>query len=134
MLIAEGKYLDDLRNEVVHLRSKNKIYTDAPIDNNGKGEQFSPTDLLAVSLATCMVTIMGIWANQHNKTLGDITYTIKKEMNPSPRKVNRIAIDFKLKNDLSDKEKNLLESAAKKCPVALSLSKDLMQEIKFTYV
>lgn len=133
MLIAKGKYLNHLRNEVEHLRSSNKILTDAPIDNNGKGEQFSPTDLLSVSLATCMVTIMGIWAEKNEVSMGKVSYAIEKEMNAAPRKVNRIKVDITIEGSMTDQHKVAIERAARNCPVALSLSESLVQEIQFIY-
>lgn len=134
MLIAKGKYLGSLRNELVHLKSSQQIYTDAPTDNNGKGEQFSPTDLLAVALASCMVTIMGIWGDKNDKSIGQIAYTVEKVMNVSPRKVNTIKIVLTIQNELTEQDNQRLEVAARNCPVALSLSSDLNQELVFKYV
>lgn len=127
-------YLGNLRTEAVHLKSGNKIITDAPPDNNGKGEAFSPTDLLATSLGSCMLTIMGIVADRHAINIDGTSVEITKIMEANPRRVSEIIVEFTMpKNDYSDKEKSLLENAAHTCPVAKSLSSELKQTVKFNY-
>jgi putative redox protein len=127
-------YNGNLRTEATHLRSGKTIITDAPVDNNGKGEAFSPTDLLATSLGSCMLTIMGMAANNHNINIDGTTIEITKIMEANPRRVSEIIVEFKMNgNNYSDKEKQLLENAAHTCPVAKSLSADLKQTVIFNY-
>jgi putative redox protein len=127
-------YNGNLRTEATHLKSGKTIITDAPVDNNGKGEAFSPTDLLATSLGCCMVTIMGIVANNNNINIDGTTMEITKVMESNPRRVSEVIVEFKMNGTAySDKEKQLLENAAHTCPVAKSLSADLKQTVIFNY-
>jgi putative redox protein len=127
-------YNGSLRTEATHLRSGQKLITDAPVDNNGKGEAFSPSDLLATSLGCCMVTIMGIVANNNNINIDGTSMEITKVMESNPRRVSEIIVEFKMNGtNYSDKEKQLLENAAYTCPVAKSLSADLKQTVLFNY-
>lgn len=128
------KYLGELRTHSVHLKSGNELITDAPIDNNGKGEAFSPTDLLAASLASCMITIMGIQANKAGINIDGVKCDVTKIMSPAPRKVSEIVINFEfLPNNFSEKEKQMLRDAAFSCPVALSLHPDLKKSVTFNF-
>ena len=127
-------YTGQLRTQAKHMRSGNEIITDAPLDNKGKGEAFSPTDLLAASLGSCMITIMGISANEHGFNIDGTKARITKIMASDPRRVAEIKIEFDFpKNDYSDKEKKFIEMAAKTCPSSLSLHPDLIQRINFNY-
>ena len=126
-------YSGELRTESTHIQSGQKLTTDAPTDNEGKGKAFSPTDLLATSLANCMLTIMGITAQSKNINIDSTRATVEKIMGQEPRRVQEIKIDFQFSTNYTDKEKKLLEQAALTCPVANSLSKDLIQTIKFSY-
>jgi uncharacterized OsmC-like protein len=127
-------YNGNLRTESTHLKSGKTIITDAPVDNNGKGEAFSPTDLLATSLGCCMVTIMGIVANNNNINIDGTTMEITKIMESNPRRVSEVIVEFKMNGSTySDKEKQLLENAAHTCPVAKSLSAELKQTVIFNY-
>ena len=127
-------YNRQLRTEATHLRSGKTLITDAPVDNNGKGEAFSPTDLLATSLGCCMVTIMAMVADKNNINIDGTHIEITKVMAANPRRVSEIIVEFTMNgNKYSDKEKELLENAAHTCPVALSLSKDLKQTVIFNY-
>ena len=126
-------YSGELRTESTHIQSGQKLTTDAPTDNEGKGKAFSPTDLLATSLANCMLTIMGITAQRKNINIDSTRATVEKIMGQEPRRVHEIKIDFQFPINYTDKEKKLLEQAALTCPVANSLSKDLIQTIKFSY-
>ncbi len=127
-------YQGNLRTESTHLQSGKTLITDAPIDNNGKGEAFSPTDLLATSLGCCMLTIMGIVAERNGINIEGASIEITKIMKADPRRVGEIIVEFTMpKNDYSDKDKVLLEHAAHTCPVAKSLSPELIQTIIFTY-
>ena len=132
MKTSKIKYLGNLRTESVHLQSGNIIITDAPIDNKGKGEAFSPTDLLATSLGCCMLTIMGIVAERQNLNITGTTIEITKIMESNPRRVGEIILEFVLpKNNFSSKEKELLMQAAYTCPVAKSLSAEIKQTVIF---
>lgn len=127
-------YNGNLRTEATHLRSGRTLITDAPVDNNGKGEAFSPTDLLATSLGCCMVTIMAMAADKNNINMDGTSIEITKVMTANPRRVSEIIVEFTMNgNQYSDKEKELLENAAHTCPVALSLSADLKQTVIFNY-
>ncbi|HRG38847.1 MAG TPA: OsmC family protein [Bacteroidia bacterium] len=127
-------YNGKLRTEATHLRSGKTIITDAPVDNNGKGEAFSPTDLLATSLGCCMVTIMAMAADKNNINIDGTSIEITKIMAANPRRVSEIIVEFTMNgNQYSDKEKELLEHAAHTCPVALSLSAELKQTVIFNY-
>ena len=133
-MTIETIYTGELRTQATHLASQNTIITDAPIDNNGKGEAFSPTDLLAASLGSCMLTIMGISANAHGFSIDGTKISITKIMAANPRRVGEIIVDFTFPvNNYSDKEKILIEKAAASCPVALSLHPDLKQTINFNW-
>lgn len=134
MQIAKITYQGELRTESVHLKSGKTIITDAPPDNKGKGEAFSPTDLMSTSLGCCMLTIMGIVAGRDNIAIEGTTITVSKIMANNPRKVQEIIVEFFFpKNNYTDKEKKILENAARTCPVALSLHPDLKQTVIFNY-
>ena len=126
-------YVSELQTESTHLASGSKIRTDAPVDNNGKGSTFSPTDLLCSSLVSCMLTIMGIKAQKTGFNLGEISSSMTKIMATEPRRVTRIIIIMKLKGIYNAKQKALLEDAALNCPVAKSLHPEIKQEIEFRY-
>ena len=129
------KYVGNLRNEVTHLQSGTTILTDAPLDNHGKGESFSPTDLLASSLGCCMLTIMGISAQSYGFTLEGTTVETEKIMGTDPRRVVEIKIDFHFPegSNFTPQQKRVIESAAKTCPVANSLHPDLKKTINFNW-
>lgn len=132
MKISTIEYLGGLRTSSVHLRSGNAIITDAPPDNNGKGEAFSPTDLLATSLGCCMITVMGIVAERHALDLKGTSIEVTKKMEADPRRVGEIIIEMVFpKNNFSEKEKQLLENTALTCPVAKSLNPELKQTVIF---
>jgi uncharacterized OsmC-like protein len=134
MKTSRIKYLGNLRTEATHLLSGQTLISDAPLDNNGKGEAFSPTDLLATSLGNCMLTIMGIVAERHSIDIKGVTVDVTKLMESSPRRVGEIIVEFNMpKNNYTEKEKELLEHAAHTCPVAKSLSSELKQTVTFTY-
>ena len=127
-------YQGSLRNQATHLRSGNTLTTDAPLDNNGKGEAFSPTDLLCTSLATCMITLMGITAESKGIAIGNITADIEKVMASNPRRVSEIHIAIQIPNlNYSDREKTIIEQAALTCPVAKSLNPEILQKVHFHY-
>lgn len=128
-------YLGDLRTEAEHLQSGNKVITDAPLDNNGKGEFFSPTDLFSASLASCMLTIMGLSAESHGFSIKGTTAETEKIMGTNPRRVVEIIVDiyFPENSNYTDRERRLIEASAKTCPVANSLSPELKKVINFHY-
>lgn len=129
-LIYQGK----LRAAATHTKSGEIIITDAPTDNNGKGEAFSPTDLVATALASCAVTIMGIAARNHDIDIDGTEAIIQKHMASDPRRISGIDVQFVMpRKSYSTKEQKILEHAALTCPVTQSLSKDLAQHITFDW-
>jgi len=133
MSTASARYTGQLRTEATHNASGNTIITDAPVDNHGRGEAFSPTDLVATSLGACMMTIMGIVAERHSLDLTSATYDVTKHMGTEPRRIRQIDVQFRLPASLPEKERALLERAAHTCPVALSLHPEIKQEVSFLY-
>ncbi len=134
MITSKIKYLGNLRTEAVHVKSNSIIITDAPTDNEGKGEAFSPTDSVATGLASCMITIMGIKANSSNINLNHVYANITKVMSASPRMISEVIIEFNFGDTVySEKEKTILQNAAKTCPVALSLNPVIKQSISFNF-
>jgi uncharacterized OsmC-like protein len=127
-------YLGELRTKATHLQSDNTIFTDAPTDNHGKGEAFSPTDLFAASFGSCMLTIMGISARTHGFNIDGTMAEITKVMTTKPRRVAEIIVNLTFpKNNYSDKEKKLIQLCAKECPVANSLHPDVKQTVIFNF-
>jgi uncharacterized OsmC-like protein len=127
-------YTTNLRTEATHILSGNTIITDAPPDNKGRGEAFSPTDLVATSLACCMLTIMGIAANEKDFSIDGTRANVTKVMYSDPRRIGEIHIDLEFpKNDYSEREKKIIENAAHTCPVARSLHPELVQQITFNF-
>lgn len=135
MIAFEGKYLGDLRTEGTHLKSGNTIITDAPLDNQGKGEAFSPTDLVCAALASCMMTIMGIIARREDINLEGLRHQTAKYMAAEPRRIAKIEINFNWAEmpDLSEKQIQMLKKAALTCPVALSLHDSIEQDVRFNF-
>lgn len=134
MLISRVTYTKNLRCESLHLKSGSKILTDAPTDNKGKGEAFSPTDLAATSLANCMITIMGILIQEKDLAVSEIKADVHKHMAAEPRRISKIEVFLNIKGEnLSEKDKKMLENAAKNCPVALSLHPEVIQAVNFSF-
>ncbi|PZX60175.1 putative OsmC-like protein [Algoriphagus ratkowskyi] len=134
MPTIKSSYLGNLRTESVHLQSGVKILSDAPVDNNGKGEAFSPTDLVASALGSCMITIMGIVANRDSISLEGLTWEVTKIMQATPRKISEIVIDFHWEKPINDAATiQKLKNAAKTCPVALSLDPAIKQTLNFDF-
>lgn len=132
--IIEVKYVPGLRTEATHLRSGVRIVTDAPLDNNGKGESFSPTDLACSSLASCMMTIMGILAEREGIDLSGLSAGVVKLMGANPRKIAGVRIHLSHPGLVAtDEQKEKLRRAALTCPVALSLGESVTQEITFDF-
>ncbi|MBS1636318.1 MAG: OsmC family protein [Bacteroidetes bacterium] len=135
MATSTVKYTGGLRTEALHLQSGNSLITDAPKDNHGKGEAFSPTDLVATALGSCMLSVMGIVALKDGITPTDgATADVTKVMYAEPRRIGEIHIVITMpKNNFTDKEKKIYENAAHTCPVAKSLHPDLKQVIEFIW-
>jgi len=132
-MTSEIVYKGELRTEAKHLQSATIIETDAPTDNQGKGERFSPTDLLATSLGSCMLTIMGIKARDMEVDLDGTQVSIKKIMKQDPRRVGgiEVAFDFPGTLQLDEKQRAILERAALTCPVANSIHPDIELDVHF---
>ena len=127
-------YMGGLRTEVTHLKSGNKVITDAPPDNNGRGEAFSPTDLTCASLNSCMMTLMGMLAERENIDLTGLKADIVKVMAANPRKIAEVQITFTHDSLIAtDIQKEKLKRAALTCPVALSLNDELKQSVVFNF-
>ena len=128
-------YEGELRTTATHLQSSTSIETDAPVDNQGKGERFSPTDLLATSLGCCMLTIMGIKARDMQIDLKGVTIDIQKHMKPDPRRVVGVDVTFHFPKNLAldEKQKTILQNAALTCPVAKSIHPDIQQHVVFNW-
>jgi uncharacterized OsmC-like protein len=124
-------YLGNLRTQSTHLQSNSQIVTDAPIDNNGKGEAFSPTDMVANSLATCMFTVMGIKAETMQLELKNSTAEVTKVMEVNPRRISEIHITFKMEGVSDEKSQKILENTGNTCPVHHSIHPDIKKEITF---
>ncbi|MFC6858818.1 OsmC family protein [Zunongwangia atlantica] len=130
-MTAKVTYLGSLRTEAEHLQSGTKIITDAPVDNHGKGESFSPTDTVATALATCMLTIMGIKAEAMEISIEGTTAEVTKTMAAEPRRISKIEVVLTLPKKFDEKEMKILENAAKTCPVFYSLHPDIEKDIRF---
>lgn len=130
-------YLGDLRTQATHLQSNETIITDAPVDNNGKGEAFSPTDLAATSLGSCAMTIMGIMAKREGVDFSGSEIEVTKIMSAeAPRRIAKVIVDFTMKtpNTLSEEVQAKYVRAAHTCPVSLSLHPDIEQVFNFSWV
>lgn len=132
-MTSKVTYLGELRTSSIHLQSGNEIISDAPVDNNGKGEAFSPTDTVANALASCMMTIMGIKTREMNVDLTGSTASVTKIMNAEPRRIGAIEIEFEMCGTSDVKNQTILERAAMTCPVFLSLNADIKKRITFNW-
>jgi uncharacterized OsmC-like protein len=126
-------YLGDLRTSSIHLQSGSEIISDAPIDNNGKGEAFSPTDTVANGLASCMFTVMGIKARDLGIDFSGSSAEVTKVMAAEPRRISEIHVTFNMNLDADEKTKTILERTALTCPVHFSLHPDIKREIVFNW-
>lgn len=128
------KYLGDLRTELIHVESGATLLTDAPKDNHGKGESFSPTDLLASALLSCMVTLMGIYAQKLKIDLKNVEGSVRKAMSDStPRRISKLEVFLKVSGNFSDEEKKALVNAADHCPVHHSLSSEIDVQVRYEW-
>lgn len=133
MATVKSVYKGQLRTEMTHQQSGTTIITDAPTDNHGKGESFSPTDLVAAALGGCMMTIVGIAAEKHGFNIDGTQCSTTKIMQADPRRIAEIIIDMEFPGSYSDKEKKIIEAAAYSCPVHHSLHPDVKKTIRFIY-
>ncbi|RZJ67432.1 MAG: OsmC family peroxiredoxin [Flavobacterium sp.] len=133
-MTSKVTYLGDLRTSSVHIQSGSEIISDAPVDNNGKGEAFSPTDTVANALASCMLTVMGIKARTLDVDFTGATADVTKHMQAEPRKISKIEVHFNMGISADEKTKTILERTALTCPVHLSLNPDIEKSISFTWL
>ncbi|MBC9930388.1 OsmC family protein [Chitinophaga qingshengii] len=135
MATSEIIYTGELRTSATHLKSGTVIETDAPLDNQGKGERFSPTDLVATALGSCMLTIMGIKARDSQWNIEGTKVSVTKIMGTEPRRITGITVVFDMPagHNLGEKERTILERAAHTCPVAYSLHPDIKQDVTFNW-
>ncbi len=133
-MTSKVTYTGNLRTKSEHLRSGDSFITDAPIDNNGLGQAFSPTDTVATGLASCMITMMGIKANGLEVDLTDSTAEVTKHMEANPRRISKIEVKLSLPSNISQKSRKILEHTANTCPVHYSLHPDIEKEISFHWV
>ncbi len=133
MSTSKVTYIGNLRTENEHLKSGNKFITDAPTDNNGKGEAFSPTDTVATGLANCMITVMGIKARDMNVNMDGTTGLVTKIMAADPRRISKIEIILNFPAGIDDKSRKILENTGRTCPVFYSLHPDIEKIIEFNW-
>lgn len=134
MKTSSIEYIGNLRTKATHLRSGKQFITDAPIDNKGKGEAFSPTDTLATALGTCALTIIGIAANEHGFNIDGTKTDVTKIMASNPRRVSEVIVEFNFPDvEYTAKQKKIIEKAAYSCPVHKSLHPDLKKEFVFNF-
>ncbi len=132
-MTSKVTYTGGLRTKCEHLGSGNTFITDAPLDNNGMGQAFSPTDTVATGLASCMLTVMGIKANNLNVDLVQTTAEVTKHMEANPRRISKIEVLFRLPANISKKDRKILEHTANTCPVHYSLHPDIIRDITFSW-
>ena len=134
MATARIEYLGGLRTKCTHLKSGTEILTDAPVDNHGKGEAFSPTDLVATAYISCMMTIVGIYCNNHSIEMVGGTGEVTKSMVSGPRRIEKLSIelDFSM-NKWSEQEQEQIIAAAEACPVAKSVNENMIVEINYAF-
>ena len=126
-------YKGDLRTTCEHLRSQDTFMTDAPVDNHGLGQAFSPTDTVATGLGSCMITVMGLKAKALGVDLVGSEVGITKHMATNPRRISKIEATLRLPANVSEKNRKILENTANTCPVIYSLHPDIVKEIKFLW-
>ena len=132
-MTSSVEYLGNLRTTATHLASEKIIITDAPVDNHGKGEAFSPTDLVATALASCLITIMGIKARNLEVDIDGTKAEVTKVMGTEPRRIIEVKIDVFFPKSFDEKTQKILEKAGVTCPIANSLHPDLNQRIRFIW-
>ncbi|MEZ0181637.1 MULTISPECIES: OsmC family protein [Flavobacterium] len=132
-MTSKVTYLGELRTKSIHVQSGSEVISDAPVDNFGKGEAFSPTDIVANALASCMMTIMGIKARDMEVDLIDSTAEVTKIMNAEPRRIGAIEIVFEMNGVSDEKNRTILERAAMTCPVLFSLNPEIEKRVTFNW-
>lgn len=132
-MTSKVTYLGDLRTSSIHLSSGSEIISDAPIDNHGKGEAFSPTDTVANGLATCMFTVMGIKARDLDVDFSGATAQVTKIMGTEPRRITEIHVVFDMNISADEKSRTILEKTAMTCPVLHSLHPDIKKDVTFNW-
>jgi len=132
-MTSKVTYIGGLRTNCEHIRSGNAFITDAPLDNHGLGEAFSPTDTVATGLASCMFSVMGIKARNLELNLENSTAEVTKYMETEPRRISRIDVKFQMPQIISDKHRKILENTARTCPVHYSLHPDIVKNITFQW-
>lgn len=133
MSTSKVKYLGNLRTENEHIKSGTKYITDAPLDNQGKGEAFSPTDTVATGLANCMITVMGIKARDMGVNMDGAIATVTKTMAADPRRISKIEITLEMPSGIDERSRKILENTARTCPVMQSLHPDIEKLIDFNW-
>lgn len=134
MNTSELVYQGELRTLATHVYSGTQMFTDAPLDNQGKAASFSPTDLVAVALATCIITTIGILMKEENLKLEGSRLAVRKIMASNPRRISEIQVDIEIvDNQITYQQKERLERIAHECPVARSLHPDIKQQLLFSY-
>lgn len=134
MATITGSYGSELRCTATHTASGTELITDAPVDNQGLGRSFSPTDLVATAMGTCMMTIMGIWARRHGVDLGGTTFSVDKKMSTdSPRRIAGLDVVFNLPAAVTAEHRERLEAAARACPVHQSIHPDVVCNLTFNW-
>ncbi|WP_456437484.1 OsmC family protein [Psychroserpens sp.] len=132
-MTSKVTYLGGLRTESTHLKSGDSFFTDAPTDNNGKGEAFSPTDTVATGLASCMMTVMGIKARDMGVDMTGTTAHVTKTMASDPRRISKIEVVLEFPFEADNKTRKILERIANTCPVHYSLHPDIEKDITFNW-
>lgn len=132
-VIMKGSYLGDKKVSILHEQSGSEIRTAAPLDNNGDGSSFSPTDLCAASLPSCMLTIMGIVAENNSLSLDGSHFSVEKHMSASPRRIGKLLVEFHLPENIDSDGRVKLENGAKTCPIHHSLKEEIQVELAFIY-
>lgn len=134
MATIKSKYEGNLRTSAVHVKSDNKFITDAPVDNNGKGETFSPTDTIAAALGSCMMTVMAIAGEKKGIDMSGMHLETTKVMSAIPRRISALHVEFHWDNcPIDEEQRKWLKDIGRNCPVALSLHPELKQEINFYF-
>ncbi|TDQ30963.1 OsmC family protein [Zeaxanthinibacter enoshimensis] len=132
-MTSKVTYLGELRTKAEHIASGNEIISDAPVDNHGLGQAFSPTDTVATALASCMLTVMGIKSNTLDVSLQGAVAEVVKHMSADPRMISRVEVTLHLPSRVSEKDRAILERTGKTCPVLLSLHPDVKKDIRFLW-
>ena len=132
-MTSKVTYTGNLRTQCVHLQSGNEFITDAPTDNNGLGQAFSPTDTVATAVASCMLTVMGIKARDMNVDLTNSYAEITKHMAANPRRISKVEVKLRLPAQISEKDRKILEKVGNNCPVIQSINPEIIKELDYKW-